>query len=154
MKPLPYRYDDAGRSDRSGSTRDCVTRAIAIAAQLPYEQVWKEIAAGNAGQRKTRGSIRVSGVESADRGVMTGRKWFKDYMRGLGFSWTPTMAIGQGTTVHLAEGELPMGRLVVMVSRHSCAVIDGVIRDVGDPSRDGTRCVYGYYWLPQRAALQ
>jgi hypothetical protein len=24
-------------------------------------------------------------------------------------------------------------------------VIDGVIHDLYDPSRDGTRCVYGYY---------
>jgi hypothetical protein len=151
MKPLPYRYDDAGRSDRKTDTRDCVTRAISIAAELPYEQVWKEIAAGNASQRKTRGTTKISGVESADLGVMTGRKWFKDYMRGLGFSWTPTMAVGQGCTVHLAEGELPQGRLVVKVSRHFTAVIDGVIRDAGNPSREGTRCVYGYYWLPQKA---
>jgi hypothetical protein len=154
MKPLPYRYDDAGRSDRAGSTRDCVTRAIAIAAELPYERVWKDISAGNAAQRRTRASVKVSGIETADLGVFTGRKWFKDYMRGLGFSWTPTMAIGRGCTVHLREGELPMGRLVVMVSRHTVAVIDGVVRDTHDPSRDGTRCVYGYYWLPQKAALR
>jgi hypothetical protein len=129
-----------------------VTRAIAIATGLPYEQVWKEIAAGNAGQRKTRGSAKVSGVESADHGVMTSRKWFRDYMRSLGFSWTPTMAIGQGTTVHLRQGELPAGRLVVMVSRHACAVIDGVVRDTHDPGRDGTRCVYGYYKLERGPA--
>jgi hypothetical protein len=152
MRPLPYRYDDAGRHSRTGSTRDCVTRAIAIATGLPYEQVWKEIAAGNAGQRKTRGSAKVSGVESADHGVMTSRKWFRDYMRSLGFSWTPTMAIGQGTTVHLRQGELPAGRLVVMVSRHACAVIDGVVRDTHDPGRDGTRCVYGYYKLERGPA--
>lgn len=154
MKPLPYRYDDAGRSDRTTSTRDYVTRAIAIAAELPYEQVWKEIAAGNATQRRTRSAAEISGVETADLGVHTTRKWFKDYMADLGFSWKPTMAIGQGCTVHLRQGELPMGRLVVKVSRHFAAVIDGVIRDVGNPSREGDRCVYGYYWLPQRAALR
>jgi hypothetical protein len=154
MKMMPYQYDDAGRGNRTGSTRDCVTRAIVIAAQLPYERVWKEIAAGNAGQRKTRGTAKVSGVETADLGVFTGRKWFKDYMRSLGFSWTPTMAIGQGTTVHLRQGELPTGRLVVHVSRHSLAVIDGVMHDTHDPSRDGTRCVYGYWRLPQKKALR
>jgi hypothetical protein len=151
VSALPYRYDDAGRYDRKKSTRDCVTRAIAIAADLPYEQVRKEIAAGNAAQRPGKGGDKVSGLESADFGVITSRKWFKDYMASLGFSWTPTMAIGQGCAVHLAEGELPAGRLVVKVSCHFTAVIDGVIRDVGDPSRDGTRCVYGYYWLPQKA---
>jgi hypothetical protein len=154
MKPLPYRYDDAGRFDRNSRTRDCVTRAIAIAAQLPYEQVRKEVAAGNAAQRPSKGGDKVSGLESADFGVITSRKWFKDYMASLGFSWTPTMAVGQGTTVHLREGELPAGRLVVMVSRHATAVIDGVVHDTHNPTRDGTRCVYGYYWLPQKMALR
>ena len=147
MTTLPFKYDDGGRFNRSGSTRDCVTRAIAIAARLPYEQVYDALAAGNHAQRNTRGSSKVSGKMSADNGVMTGRRWFKDYMASLGFAWTPTMGIGTGCQVHLAQGELPAGRLVVMVSRHSVAVIDGVIRDLSDPSRDGTRCVYGYYAL-------
>jgi hypothetical protein len=37
------------------------------------------------------------------------------------------------------------------VSKHYCAVIDGVIHDTSDPSRDGTRCVYGY-WIKETAA--
>jgi len=31
------------------------------------------------------------------------------------------------------------------LSRHLTTVIDGVIYDTYDPSREGTRCVYGYY---------
>ena len=31
------------------------------------------------------------------------------------------------------------------VSKHITAVVDGVIHDTFDPSRDGTRCVYGYW---------
>jgi hypothetical protein len=64
-----------------------------------------------------------------------------------GFEWTPTMGIGTGCRVHMRQGELPMGRLVVMLSRHAAAVIDGVVYDTADPSRGGTRCVYGYYKL-------
>jgi type I restriction enzyme R subunit len=67
------------------------------------------------------------------------------YMKSIGWLWVPTMHIGQGCKVHLREGELPMGRLVVKVSRHVVAVIDGVIHDTHDCSREGTRCVYGYY---------
>jgi hypothetical protein len=59
------------------------------------------------------------------------------------------MGIGTGTTVHLRDGELPMGRLIVACSRHYVAVIDGVIHDTSDPSRDGTRAVYGYYYKEQ-----
>lgn len=55
------------------------------------------------------------------------------------------MGIGTGCTVHLRDGELPRGRLIVAVSKHIVAVVDGVIHDTHDPSRDETRCVYGYW---------
>ena len=84
---------------------------------------------------------------TADEGINTNRLWFKRYMEGLGFRWTPTMHVGQGCKVHLVAEELPAGRLVASVSRHYVAVIDGVIRDLTDPSRGGTRCVYGYWAL-------
>jgi hypothetical protein len=60
-----------------------------------------------------------------------------------GFVWTPTMGIGTGCTVHLRAGELPLGRLVVSISRHYTAVIDGVVWDTIDPCGGGMRCVYG-----------
>ena len=60
------------------------------------------------------------------------------------------MAIGQACKVHLSSDELPSGRLVVSVSKHVTAVIDGVIHDTHDPGRDGTRCVYGY-WKAHKA---
>jgi hypothetical protein len=71
-------------------------------------------------------------------------------MKQLGWMWTPTMQIGSGCTVHLRADELPPGRLVVSVSKHLTAVIDGVIHDTHDCSRRGTRCVYGY-WQPHDA---
>ena len=55
------------------------------------------------------------------------------------------MFIGSGCKVHLRNDELPAGRLIVCLSRHYTAVIDGVIHDTHDPSRGGTRCVYGYW---------
>jgi hypothetical protein len=56
------------------------------------------------------------------------------------------MQIGSGCTVHL----LPSGKLVVSVSKHLTAVIDGVIHDTHDCSRAETRCVYGYWNKPQK----
>jgi hypothetical protein len=47
--------------------------------------------------------------------------------------------------VHLKADERPPGRLIVVCSRHYTAVIDGLIHDTYDPSREGTRAVYGYY---------
>ena len=144
-----FKYNDGGRADsgRKGSTGDCVTRAIAIATGLPYEQVYERLAEGNATQRKTKRSGSKSGIKTASHGITTRRKWFHDYMTELGFEWKATMEIGKGCKVHLKADELPKGKLVVNVSRHFTAVIDGVINDIYDPSREGTRCVYGYYIL-------
>jgi hypothetical protein len=69
-------------------------------------------------------------------------------MKDLGFEWTPTMTIGSGCKVHLKADELPNGRIIANVSKHVVAVIDGVIYDTHDPSRNETRCVYGYWRLP------
>jgi len=71
----------------------------------------------------------------------------RGYLRGIGSRWIPTMHIGSGCKVHLREGELPAGRLIVALSKHLCAVIDGVIHDPHDCSRGGRQCVYGY-WTP------
>ncbi len=110
-------------------------RAIAIATQLPYSEVHKAIN-HLADNECFDGSDSECGVH---------KKLRKDYLISLGWKWTPTMGIGTGCKVHLRDGELPMGRLIVSVSRHLVAVIDGTIHDTYDCSRNGTRCVYGYF---------
>lgn len=144
---MAYHYNDGGRRAAGyvGSAGDCVTRAVAIASERPYQEVYDRLAAGNASERRSKHATANYGKRTARSGIHTTRKWFKDYMAELGFAWTPTMQIGQGCKVHLRADELPAGRLVVAVSNHYVAVIDGVIHDTGDPSREGTRCVYGYY---------
>jgi hypothetical protein len=143
---MKFIFNDGGRMEAGykGEARDCVTRSIAIAADLPYQDVYDAMTRGNSTQRKSK---RSKDVKTAREGVHVQRKWFKDYMKSLGFEWVPTMGIGTGCKVHLRDGELPIGRLVVMVSRHSTAVIDGVINDTHNPSRNEWRCVYGYYIL-------
>jgi hypothetical protein len=142
-------YNDGGReaAGYKGKAGDCVCRAIAIAARLPYQEVYDRLAEGNASQRKSKRS-KGTRIRSARNGINTTRKWFKDYMLELGFVWTPTMHIGSGCKVHLKADELPSGRLVCNVSKHQVTVIDGVINDTYDCSRKGTRCVYGYWRLP------
>lgn len=143
-------FDDGGRAAAGykGMMGDCVARAVAIAAQLPYQQVYDVLARGNQTQRKTKRSRKSTGKRTAAHGISVRRKWFESYMRGLGFVWHPTMTIGSGCRVHLRAAELPAGRLVVAVSKHYTAVIDGVIRDTHNPDRAGTRCVYGYWSRP------
>ena len=64
------------------------------------------------------------------------------------YAQNATMTIGSGCTVHVKADELPPGRLVLSCSRHYVAMVDGMPHDTHDPSRDGTRCVYGYWRAP------
>lgn len=142
---MDFQHDDGGRAAAgfTGSAGDCVVRAIAIASGLPYREVYDALSEGSRNER--RGKHAKTRKASARDGVHTKRKWFNDYMEKIGFRWVPTMKIGSGCKVHLHADELPNGRLVVNVSKHLTAVIDGVIHDTYNPDRDGTRCVYGFY---------
>lgn len=144
---LPWQYDDGGRADAGfkGSAGDCVCRALTIAAGESYQAVYDILAEGNATQRRSRRS-RARGRRSARDGINTGRKWFHGLMRSRGFKWTPAMAIGTGCKHHLRTGEVP-ANCIAVVSKHWVAVVDGVMRDTHDPSRGGTRCVYGWWAL-------
>jgi len=166
--------NDGGRTEagfrNKATVGDCVARAIAIASGRTYREVYDALAAGNASQR---GRKAAKGARSASHGIFTRRKWFKNYMQSLGFEWIATMGIGTGCTVHLDAEELPAGRLVIMVSKHATAMIDGIIHDAYDPRwisetcrpddggelapgewrnvngiwRSSKRCVYGYWRL-------
>ena len=115
---MNFVYDDGGREAAGfkGAAGDCVVRAIAIAAQIPYREVYDALSEGCRNERKLK---RRRGKSSARDGVYTQSKWFKDYMASIGWSWTPTMGIGTGCKVHLVAEELPPGRLIVHTARHS-----------------------------------
>ena len=139
---MTFQYNDGGRAEAGykGAVGDCVARSIAIATGKPYQEVYDAI---NALAKSERRGKRKRGISSARNGVY--KKTIKRYMASIGWEWVPTMQIGSGCQVHLKPPGLPSGRLVVSVSKHTTAVVDGVIHDTSDPSRGGTRCVYGYY---------
>ena len=137
--------NDGGRKAAGfkGHADDCVARAIATVTGKPYAEVYARLARETGEQRASKRTKKRSA--SARNGVNVKRKWFDVYMAELGLVWTPTMQIGQGCKVHLRADELPPGRLVVSVSKHYTAVVDGVVHDTHNPTRGGTRCVYGYW---------
>lgn len=154
---MPFVWDDGGRKAAgfAGQAGDCVARSISIASGLPYAEVYSALCAVN-GNARSRYS-KTAGRKSARNGVLVRSVGFKRYMASIGFTWTPTMGIGTGAKVHLTTGELPGGRLVVAVSKHYTAVIDGTIHDIYSPEREihcftpergnhiQRRCVYGYW---------
>lgn len=142
METLKFQYHDGGRlqAGYKGKAGDCVTRAIAIVAELPYQQVYDMV---NEFSLTEKTGKRKRGVSNARTGVY--KDTIKKVMLSLGFEWIPTMHIGQGCKVHLRADELPTGRILVNVSKHSVAVIDHILHDTYDCTRGGNRCVYGYY---------
>jgi hypothetical protein len=146
-----FRFDDGGRraSGYRGKAGDCVVRSIAIATALPYQHIYDLV---NRASVYERTGTRKRGKSNARTGVY--KSTIKRVMNSLGWVWTPTMQIGSGCTVHLRADELPPGRLVVSVSKHLTAVVDGVIHDTHDCSRRGTRCVYGYWQAPATSRAQ
>jgi hypothetical protein len=149
---MKWVYDDGGRAESGfrGQAGDCVTRAISIATGKPYREVYDEI--NMLAKTHERKGKRKRDISSARNGVYT--QTLRRYLKSLGWVWVPTMQIGSGCTVHLRESELPMGKLIVKVSGHTCAVIDRVIYDTHNPDRDGQRCVYGYFYQPAKRGGQ
>jgi hypothetical protein len=139
---LPFIYNDGGRAKAgyAGATRDCVTRAIAIATGKPYQEVYDSLNELSQLERKGK---RKKGVSNSRTGVY--RRSYEKYLNSLGWEFIPTMGIGTGVTVHLRQNELPNGKIICRCSRHLVAVVDGAIYDTEDPSRNGERAVYGYF---------
>lgn len=149
-----FTYNDGGRAEAGykGNAGDCVCRAIAIATEKSYQEVYDTL---NELAKVERITKRKRGKSSARNGVY--KDTFKKYLASLGWEWIPTMQIGQGCTVHLTADELPAGHLIVSISKHLTTMIDGIIHDTHDPRtwevgyKDGekfvrpVRCVYGYF---------
>jgi hypothetical protein len=142
---MDFVFHDGGRAAAGykGKTGDCVTRSIAIATGKPYQEVYDALnllaQTERKGKRKRKRSNSRTGVF---------RKTYQCYLESLGWRWLSTMSIGSGCRVHLLALELPPGPLIVKVSRHLTAVIDGILYDTHNCSRGGTRCVYGYFSRP------
>ena len=142
---MSYVYNDGGRKSAGykGEAGDCGVRALSIALQLPYKEVYDKV---NEFCAEEKPSKRRRGKSSARTGIHT--HTFHKITKYYGLKWIPKMTIGSGCTTHLRSDELPKGRIICRVSNHYAAVVDGVINDTYDCSRQGTRCVYGYWVKP------
>ena len=144
---LNFVYSTGGREKyfKQTSVRDCVCRAVVNATDIDYLEVYKGINEEASNERK---SCRKRKKSSARNGVYTGT--IKRYIeRVLGWVWVPCMSIGTGCQVHLKPEELPSsGSYILNLSGHLSCWRDGKLYDTYDCSRGGTRCVYGYWRMP------
>jgi|TARA_B110000881_G_scaffold201092_1_gene199886 hypothetical protein len=146
---LRFKVDDGGRAAAGfkGKTGDCVVRSIAIATGMSYQKVYQDLYNSNEKFRINSKTKLARSLKPKNDSPRTGthRIVLKNYLKQLGWKWTPTMFIGQGCKVHLKKEELPNGTLIVSCSKHITVVKNGVLHDAYDCSRNGTRCVYGYW---------
>lgn len=135
---MQFKYDDGGRSKYfKGQCNDCVVRAIAIAEDKDYREVYDLVNK----KLKAYGHklVRNSGVP---------KYLVREILKELGYEWQAVMKIGSGCEMHLNEDELPSGdgTIIVKLSGHVACVKGNVLFDTFDCSRNGTRCVYGYWY--------
>jgi len=145
---MEFKFNDGGRAEAGykGETGDCVVRAISIATQTPYKEVYSYLYLSCLSEKPVKWRKREPRIKRKShprKGIR--RPIYEKYLFSKGWKWIPCMGIGTGCKVHLKKEELPSGRLIVSLSRHLCAVVDGVIHDTYDCSREENRCVYGYY---------
>ncbi len=144
---MKFHLNDGGRkiAGYKGTTGDCVVRAISIATGLGYQKIYDDLFAAQ--KEFAKGWSRAAKAAAKNPSPRNGvhKPVIRSYLKSLGWTWIPTMQIGSGCTVHLNSDELPEGRLVISVSKHITSVIDGVLNDIYDCSRDDARCVYGYF---------
>ena len=139
---MKFIYTTGGREKyyKSIKVGDCVTRAISIATGRDYKEIYDLVNSYASRERGENKSTARNGVS---------KDTVYRILTDMGWKWVPTMFIGRGCQVHLRESEIPMGTLIVSVSKHLTCVKDRIIYDLFDCSRGGRRCVYGYYLPPE-----
>lgn len=139
---MEFKYNDGGREKAGfkGTTGDCVTRAIAIATGKDYKEIYDRIYELSKNERTGK---KKRDISNPRKGVY--RTTFKKILKEEGFERIPTSGIGIGFKARLRKEDLPSGTIICQVSKHFTCVVDGVINDTYNPSRDGTRGVYGYW---------
>lgn len=129
---LDYQFNDGGRSKyyKASSVGDCVVRAASIALGRDYKEVYNLA-------KSISGKSPRDGVD---------KNSVRKIMEAVGGKWIAVMKIGTGCKMHLSADDFPTdGKYIAQLSGHVCAVINGCIYDTFNPSRGGTRCVYGYW---------
>ncbi len=127
---IPWVYNDGGQrasgiEEHVEFTGGCFIRAVAIALELPYANVFSHFA-------EEVGTRRTAGAMDADYGC--------DILEEHGWVWMPPSALGVPYGRHKASTERTIkhcdkyfSRYMIWGFRHVFAVVEGVIQDHSYP---------------------
>lgn len=138
----PLHVTNGGRPhDWPLSGTDSAPRAVAIATGLDYVTVWNELYELCQHVTQRPNCRRTDHPETfVDKDILAA------YLAGLGWRWRATQRVGACEKVLLSRRLLPdQGTYICRISKGWVCLKDGVLHDVTDPSRDGTRLVYGWF---------
>ena len=127
---MKYIYNDGGRKAAGfkGVAGDCGARAMAIALNLDYKTVYKELANANADNGRAK---------SARNGI--NKDIYSDVLKRYGWVWHQVPKFS-GRKARCSD--MPSGIVIAKQAHHFVAVIDGIANDTWDCTH---RMVYGYW---------
>lgn len=101
MAGLPWQYNDGGRkeSGRRGDAGDCFVRAVAIAFNKPYSEVYKDFNDfAKTWERSKRGKVGFRAATGRGSNARTGvyGDTARAYMEAYSWEWVSCMGIGTG----------------------------------------------------------
>ena len=125
---LPFEYNDGGRSNyfKNQGGKDCAVRAISIATERNYLEVYKELTSLN---------LKHASIDE----VGTYKKACHEYLTNKGWKWHK---LKEENKLQKDNHIIPIkGKVICQMSSHLTAIINGVIQDTFQPHD----CVCGYY---------
>ena len=122
-------------------TNDCTVRALANAANMPYESAHAYLKAE--GRINRKGSRATQSYEAYMKAGLVLKSVHGTTVRATALTRRSGMTAKRGVTLGTLLPKLSKGRYVVMVTGHALAVINGQVID-GGSNRAG-KLVYGVY---------
>lgn len=122
--------NDGGRAEAGykGIAGDCAVRAMAIALNLDYKACYKELAEAH----KER-----TGKRTAREGIY--KETYTEVLKRHGWVWHSAPKF-EGRKARASD--MPKGNVIVRMSKHYAAVIDGTVHDNWNSTH---KMVYGYW---------
>ena len=138
---MKFIYNDGGRSKyfKASNVSDCVCRALCNTTGVDYKVMYDLINKISKLEKRNKTSNARNGVFKDS---------YKKILKALQAQEIKVQEFGSSNKCHLCDEDLidyKNGKYILSLSHHFSSLIDGVLVDTYDCSRDGDRQVYKMY---------